>query len=804
MRSRSRLCLAAVLIAGMLPLLHAQDAKKGAKRMAFPTIRPKAASFPRPSRDEVLDISPPGFCWWRAADRGKAQYRVKVMNKAGEVVHESPALDNPVHVPEKVLPAGKYTWIVEALDKDGTVCATREPWGFAIAEGAVEQPWIPAEQILARVPKDHPRLLFPKASLDEVRATLETTRKEAFQALKRTADRCLKMTPPPEPDYDEIENKAERRMAYMRSFAEMRKYHTRGMLHLALMYALTGDKKYGEVSKALLLGAAEWDPEGISSVLARHGDEVGLGLAKAGAQTYDWIYDLLTDEERAKAKKMLIARADQMLRRLERRDWLARPESSHDGRLPGYLIEHAIALAEEPRAKVWMEYAMLTYMTLFPHWAGRDGGWAEGIPYGMAYNTIYLMPFEGLRSATGFDLWQRPFYRKVRYFFLYNISPRGEIMPWGDTEQAAVPPRTGGLRALLQFHALRHNDPVVKAWVDLLERKPGRKASISPLAGIILPDDLEPKPLTDLPNDAAFFGVGWAALHSNLDDPDDDLLVLFKSSPFGGVSHSHADQNSFAIMKGGKALAIPGGERWPTHGSPFHKKYTQQTLAHNAVLVNGEGQINRDAHANGHLTEFVTKPSFGYVCGDAQSAYRKVLTRCRRHVLLVRPSLICVVDDLEAPEPAAIQWLLHTREELELDEAAQTFVSPRQDVAMKVHLITDGGFAYAQTKEWPMDPKEGFPKTRKKPPEKHWHFTATTRETSAKHRIAAVMVVGEKGRLPPCEVRRAGDVVEVRTKCTDGEAFVKIDLSVDKVGADPVLEVRCQLKDGKTEDLSVK
>ena len=95
--------------------------------------------------------------------------------------------------------------------------------------------------------------------------------------------------PPPEPYYDEIKDRAKRRLAYVASFANMRRYHLGAMQHTALMYALTGEKKYGEAAKALLLGAAEWDPEGISSVMAPYGDEVGLGLVKSEAQTYDWI-----------------------------------------------------------------------------------------------------------------------------------------------------------------------------------------------------------------------------------------------------------------------------------------------------------------------------------------------------------------------------------------------------------------------------------------------------------------------------------------------------------------------------------
>lgn len=778
----------------------------GAKpaKLAFPDARPKGGSFPRPRKGETLDISPPGFCWWRAAKRG-VRYRLRIMDGAGAVAYESPVLKDPVHVPTEVLPAGRYTWTVQALDGKGKVRDARESWSFMITRSATPQPWAAPKELLARVPAEHPRLLFPKASLDEVRATLKTTRREAFESLRRQAKRLLRLKPPPEPDYDEIEDRAVRRIAYMKSFSKMRKFHQGGMVPLALMYALTGERKYGDVAKAILLGATEWDPEGISSVMAPHGDEVGLGLGKSGAQAYDWLHDLLSDAEREKVRSMLVARADQMLRRLRKRDFLNRPETSHNGRLPGYLVEHAIALAEEPRARVWMDYAMRTFMTAFPHWAGKDGGWAEGIPYGLAYNTIYLMPFEALRRATGFDLWQRPFYRKVRRFFMYNISPCGEIMPWGDTEHADVPRRSSNVRSLLQFHALRYSDPVMRWWVNLLKTRDGKKASLSALPGVILPDTVEPKLPTDLPPDAAFFGVGWAVLHSDLTRPDQDLMVMFKSSPYGPVSHSHADQNSFAIMKGGNALARPGGERWPTHGSPFHTQYAQQTIAHNAILVNGQGQINRNANANGRLVRFETTPCFGYVCGDAKAAYGKLLKRCRRHVLLVRPGLVCIVDDLEAPEPAEFQWLMHAREELDLNEAGQTFVSHRKGAAMRVHLITPGGFSFAQTSEWPMSPKTGFPKVRKKEPQKQWHFTACTRERSAKRRIAAIMVVGGEGDIPDRTIKQLPNgKVEIRSERSGSGVVVRIDLSTAESGRSAILGVQCGSVDGGKEALSVR
>jgi len=770
----------------------------------FPHTRPSGGSFSRPEDGEVLDVSPPGFSWWRAAPAGKVDYRLTVLDDAGAEAYRSPVLKDPVCVPEKALPAGKYSWTVEARSLDGSVLDTTEAKRFEIAERAISQPWVAAEELLRRVPHEHPRLLYPKERLAEIRGTLKTTRREAFESLRRAADNGLKMTPPPEPDYDEIKDRAKRRLAYVASFANMRRYHTGAMQHTALMYAMTGEKKYGEAAKALLLGAAEWDPEGISSVMAPHGDEVGLGLVKSEALTYDWIYDLLDADERAKAEAMLVARADQMLRRLERRDFLARPESSHNGRLPGYLLEHAIALSEHPRAAVWMDYGLKAILTVFPHWAGRDGGWAEGISYGMAYNTIFITPLESLRVATGLDVWQRSFYRKLPYFFFYNVSPVGEIVGFGDSYDGSAVARSGSLRGLIQFHAERTGDRALRWWVDLLRTSSGGKPSLSPMTGLILPQTVKPQAPVEMTPDAAFRGVGWAALHSDLANPDEDLFVAFKSSPFGGVSHSYADQNSFSILKGGHALARPGGTRYPQHGTPFHTRYTQQTMAQNGILVDGKGQINRNARANGHIDAFESKPHIGYVCGDAEAAYGDRLTRFRRHVVLVRPSLVCVVDDLESPKPAEFQWLLHASEKIRLDESNQTLVSQRGDAQMEVHLTTPGGFTFSQTNDWPLDPKTGFPTAKKREPSKLWHFTAATRQRATTRRIAAVMNVGTSGERPDCNIQlNDAGVVRVHTATAGVKAVVEIDLSTDRAGGAPLLNVRCSPHEGAEEVLSV-
>jgi len=695
--------------------------------------------------DESLGITPPGFCWWRAVERGACQYRL-VVTREGIEYYVSPLTPDPLHVPDVVFPPGAYTWHVEAVVADGSVGADSQTRSFSIDECAAQQPWVDPRVLLEKVPSEHPRLFFLASQLGEVRKTLTSTRREAFEALKRLADRGLSVEPIPEPDYDRIADRAQRRLAYFDCFQTTREVHDKAMRAMALMYALTGERAYGQRAKALLLDAAAWDPEDISSILAPFGDEVGLGLLRVGAEVYDWLYDLFTPSERALVAAMVGARAEQMIRRLERSDYTFRPEGSHEGRLPGFLLEHAIALAEDPRAADWAGYALKVLGTNFPHWAGQDGGWAQGVPYGLAYNTRDAIPFHAWKVATGHDVWLKPFYSKLPWFFYYAVSPVGEIMPFGDIEHAPV--RSHQARTLMLYHGLRLREPRLHRWANQVPDQEDAEASIDPFAGILLEDDLETEALDPVPNDRVFRGIGWGVLHSDVTCPERDLMVLLRSSPYGGVSHGHASQNDFAVIKGGRALIAAGGERFPHHGSPFHTEYAQQSISHNCILVDGQGAINRDGNRGGRIVDFFSSQTFGHVSGEAENAYGDLLDRWRRHVLLIRPSVLILVDDLVASAPSVFQWLLHAFERFEIDAETQTVTSRRKGASLCGHLYASTGLTLSQTDVWPVAPDEGYPTLTRPLPAKRWHFTART-ERAERLRLAFLCSVCGPGEQVP-------------------------------------------------------
>jgi hypothetical protein len=296
-----------VVLTGVWGSLAGQpEAAQAEPTARFPSKRPENGSFSRPADKETLDISPPGFCWWRLGRRGQVFYRLRIVGESAGEVYASPKLNDPVHVPDRVLQPGEYIWTVEAEDADGDVLDTLPPRSFTIAGDPIPMAWVEADELLRRVPEEHPRLLFPKAELPQIRQSLATTRKKAYDDLKAIADRALKVELMKKPDFDRFDRDTQyeaRRVAYRSAYHEFSNVYHKGMLPMALVYQLTGDEKYGRRAKAHLLNLTNWETDGIAS-LEPSFDEIGLRIARTAAQGYDWLWDVLSEEERIQGGRL--------------------------------------------------------------------------------------------------------------------------------------------------------------------------------------------------------------------------------------------------------------------------------------------------------------------------------------------------------------------------------------------------------------------------------------------------------------------------------------------------------------------
>lgn len=587
-----------------------------------------------PADGQVVEISPPPFLWTPVKHDGAYVLEVSTAeNFSAETTRTYGNLRRPVFVPREVLPPGKWFWHAASRREARPSSDGRGRLPFRPPRGPF--PFPTGTRSSSGFRASDRGCSFP-ARLEQVRRWAGGELKPAVDALvarcRREIGKPLVAEPGVRPKGPEYGPWAINVMRTTRPPMDV-------MERCALAYLLTGDEPLGREAKRRLEHFFAWDPEGPTSFFAY--DEPPMWMMMRGTRAYDWTHDLFPAEERAEIEKNMKARAGQFLKRLEQLPFESRPYESHAGRLPGFLGECALSFIHEwPEARDWLDYATLLYYTSYPAWGGDDGGWQEGPSYWSAYMQFALHYVVALREATGVDLTAKPFFRNTPFYALYTATPYHQHRPFGDGQTGS--PR--GLGNVLYVFSTLLQDPHLRWYAAASQATIG--ADLLTLAAY--DPRLKARSPLELPQSRCFPSVGLASFHAALGDKENDISFLLRSSPYGGVSHGHADQNAFVVEAFGRGLAIATGY-YPWYGSPHHVEWTRATHAVNSVLVDGEGQVPRRWDANGRLTAFESSGGYDYAEGEAAPAYQGRLKRFRRHVVHARPGVFVICDDLEAP-----------------------------------------------------------------------------------------------------------------------------------------------------------
>lgn len=635
---------------------------------AWPAELMANANLPfRPTDALVTTQNPPDFDWpfVPGADRYRLELARDAAMDGGAIVAAEPAI-NFYNFPE-TLEEGTWFWRVRYHAPEAGWSAWSETRRFRIAEGNVPFPVPPIDEMLARMETAHPRVWTNPRELAAFRERrLHGAAKTVFENARSSVLARMDDPLPPDPTFPYMDRSISSvSPEWVKALQDLRKYADTTLDHLlkaAFVYLISGDREIGEHAKAHLLNFASWDPEAATRFDIN--DQVHRAVAYRSTIAYDWLYDLLSPEDRQAVQDMVRTRIAVLIEHyLDRQPIYQYPFDSHGWTIAGYIgLMGTIMLHDIPEAEIWVRRAVPAFINLLPPWGGEDGSWSQGTGYWQWSSGSNKELMDVLLSAGAIDAYDKAFSRHEGLYPIYMFphgSPTGVF--GNDSHYLPDWPSIGLLNRLAQAYG----DPRMQWAAEAIGER-----TAEGLQDYFYGDErIAPRPPADLPKAKWFPTTGLVAMHSDLADPE-RISLYFKSSPYGSYSHSQADQNGFIVHAFGETLALKSGY-YDYYNSVHHRGYTKRTYSANAITFDGrQGQPIDDFDAKGRMVGFATHPAFDAATGDAVAAYRGgELSRALRHIVYMKPSVFVVIDDLAATDPAGVsfEWNLHADERLTLE-----------------------------------------------------------------------------------------------------------------------------------------
>lgn len=725
--------------------------------VAAKVIYPKSREWASPAGGMTAQFNPPSLAW--PIDQ-KASYSVRLSPTSDFSAHlvEAQSLPYALYNPHQELEAGSWYWQYKSGDG---------PWSktnaFEINEKSQVFATPDAQTLLAKIPVERPRVLAWKSNLTTLR-TQAKIYKEAAEILA-TAQDLLSVALIEEkeaiPTFTGRNARESRRIAIdaSRPVCDRVQYI---VSRLSQAYLLSGEEKYAQTGLKWILALADWDPEGPTRV-TDFGDS---GVMHAMAVGYDSFYGLLSTPQREKLLQAIAARGAHFYEH-----WVnfleARLISNHVWQhILERFFQTALAVKGDlPIADEWLTYSYEIWLANSPKLGHRDGAWSNGVGY-FNMNTLTLLSITAtLQEITGLNFMQDEWYYNNPEWLIYAFPPHSASDAFGN-DGSRFSTQSPIYISWTDLNARLTGNPYARWYAD--QSMKGTKMTLSgdeSLKWFYLQRGFKldrPKPLAkfDLPQARAFREVGVAYLHTDLTNTPSNLMLAFKSSPYGSYSHTHAEHNGFNLFYGGKALFSNSGYR-PAMGDPHYLADYKNTRGHNSILINNMGQPF-GSEAYGWIPRFLHGEQISYVVGDATNAYSATdarelktpgnpsknhsdagLVRFRRHLLLLRPSTVIVYDELETKAPAQFTFLLHNQQKLVLNPSDQSVTASNEHAQAQAQLFASTELDHLLTDQF-ADPPVNW--RRKKNPDgslleyaNHFHYQATNKEKTKKMRFLGII-----------------------------------------------------------------
>lgn len=750
----------------ILMAFNSSEIRKDEKE--FPeVIYPKIRIWTSPSYGEEPAFNSPSF-QWPSKKKASYSFRLSTSKDFNKDLIEKNEIQFAIFNPHKTLKTGKWYWQYKVGNGhwnpvDSVVIKASTP--------KYETPEI--KKLLSAIPETHPRVLVRKTDLGDLRERAKKYN-ESVKIINE-ANKYLNQPPPKEesvlPTFtgkNDFENSKIALLASKTSGGKILKV----LNSLSQAYILTGDEKYFSTAKTWMLEISKWDTNGPS-----HTSDFGdSGIMTGMAIGVDTFWDLLSEPEREIIIKPAAVRASQFYKL-----WISQVESRSSSMHVWQHILHRLfqtSLAftgEVPEADLWLEYIYELWIAQSPKMGEKDGAWFNGTGY-FRMNTLTMYDVSAnLKELTGVDFMLSDWYKNNPNWLIYAIPPNS-VADGFCNDGNKHPEPTMNYAGYADAAARRFNDPYALWYAN----------EIAKGFGVDISHDDEfrwyriqrgyktnlPKPVTefDLPQAAKFPDIGVAYMNTSVQNIETNLMLALRSSPFGSLAHTHADQNTFNIAYGGKRLFYNSGYR-PAMGDPHFLGWYKHTQGHNGILIDGEGQPFSDG-SYGWIPRFLHGKQISYAVGDASNAYAGQVDGkyvdlgikfYRRHFIMLRPSIIVIYDELEADHNAEWSWLLHNDNGFEIDPKNKTISAESEKTKAKVSLFSSCEIDFRITDQFsiPVDnwtnkiDEDGDTIVFKN----QWHFKGVSKVKTSKMRYLAIIQVKPDGSFVQINNNKDGNYI---------------------------------------------
>ncbi len=521
----------------------------------------------------------------------------------------------------------------------------------------------------------HPYLFFSASDKPAIVKRIEDDQEcnNIFRRLIAEANRQLHTPVEPFKPVEE-EGFYSARLPYLRT-------HRNAARNLAFVYQMTGDLRYAE--KAFEFADAVCDVS--NWVNGYHqfpviytrvwpwnvpDDQVNFSVDLEAAHTafslalvYDWLYPTLEKHQRDRIRGAILEKVITRVRgNYEYHWWSTAYRCNWCSVCNSYIGCSAIALLTEDPQLIEVVAESYNRISKTLDELGVDGGWQEGCSYWNYMLRTSIEFADALKQVTNgnYNLFA---HQKIKNnpidFILYNSIPTQMTVNFGDSNNRLI------------GQTFFYNK--IADEISCSEAAWFRENLFG--AGTTIFDILWPRSTVKsvLPSTAShhFRTIDWVVMRSDFNNPD-NVLVAAKAGFHTDPHHGHLDCGNFVLYWKGEGFISEMGR-----GS-YDERYFQESRwefpqassqGHNVVFVNGENQIpakHKDEPwlegIGGRILEFRPDDTRDYMFMDLSGAYPgKELIGWRRHLILEKPVITVVLDEISALKGSEIEVRFHSK-----------------------------------------------------------------------------------------------------------------------------------------------